>query len=131
MPHVLIGSASMQDYVEVILDLTEGYGSARVSDIADRLDVTKPSVTQMMDSLKKEGLVEQEPYGPVKLTSAGRELAAKVRLRHRLLKKFLVETLDVDPAVADQDACLMEHVVSPETMEKLAEFLLAASVIKH
>ena len=127
MPQALTGSASMQDYLEVILDLTEKKGAARVADIAGCLDVTMPSVTQMINNLRKRELVRQQPYGPVGLTTAGRSLAIKIRRRHRLLKEFLVTVLQVEPKIADRDACLIEHVVSPETMEKLIEFLAAAA----
>lgn len=123
MPHVLTGSSSMQDYLEAILDLAEKDGLVRVSDIASRLSISKPSVTQMIENLKKQELVKQEPYGPVELTGAGRELATKVRQRHRLLKKFLIDVLEVDPEIAERDACMIEHVISPQTMEKLVEFL--------
>lgn len=122
MPHVLTGSSSMQDYLEAILDLAEKDGLVRVSDIASRLSISKPSVTQMIENLKKQELVKQEPYGPVELTGAGRELATKVRQRHRLLKKFLIDVLEVDPEIAERDACMIEHVISPQTMEKLVEF---------
>ncbi|HHV07839.1 MAG TPA: metal-dependent transcriptional regulator [Firmicutes bacterium] len=127
MPHVLTGSSSMQDYLEAILDLAEKDGLVRVSDIASRLSISKPSVTQMIENLKKQELVKQEPYGPVELTGAGRELATKVRQRHRLLKKFLIDVLEVDPEIAERDACMIEHVISPQTMEKLVEFLAVFS----
>ena len=128
MPYVLTGSSSMQDYLEAILDLTEKDGLVRVSDIASQLNVTKPSVTQMIENLKKQELVKQEPYGPVELTGVGRELATKVRQRHRLLKQFLIDVLEVDPEIAERDACMIEHVISPQTMEKLVEFLPVVSL---
>lgn len=127
MADILPGSSSMQDYLKAILEITERNGSARVSDIADRLRVTKPSVTQMMDNLERKGLVKQEPYSPVGLTSAGLELAVRVKERHKLLEKFLIEVLGVAPEIAEQDACMIEHVVSPQTMEKLVEYLAAES----
>ncbi len=69
------------------------------------------------------GLVEQESYGPIKLTATGKEQALKVQKRHRMLRKFLIEILGVDPTTAEEDACLMEHAISPQTMDKLVEFL--------
>ncbi len=128
MSHALTGSSSMQDYLEAILDLAEKDGLARVSDIASQLNVSKPSVTQMIENLKNKELVKQDPYGPVELTTTGRELATKVRQRHRLLKRFLINVLGVDSKIAERDACMIEHVVSPETMEKLVEFLAAMSL---
>ncbi|NLJ33816.1 MAG: metal-dependent transcriptional regulator [Firmicutes bacterium] len=128
MADILPGSSSMQDYLKAILEITEKNGSARVSDIASRLDVTKPSVTQMVNNLENKGLVKQEPYGPVGLTAAGRELAIRVRERHMLLEKFLVEVLGVAMEIAQRDACMIEHVVSPQTMEKLVEYLANVSL---
>ncbi|TEB16727.1 Transcriptional regulator MntR [Pelotomaculum sp. FP] len=117
-------SSSMQDYLEAILNLSEkDDGLARITDIANMLSIAKASVSQAISSLKDLGLVAQERYGPVELTCAGRELAIKVRHRHRTLRKFLVEVLGVDPKIAEKDACLMEHVVSQQTLEKFMEFL--------
>ncbi len=116
-------SSAMQDYLEVILELSEKVESVRVTDIASRLNIAKASVTQAVSGLKGMGLVAQERYGLVQLTRTGREEAIKVRNRHRTLRKFLVEILGVDYRIAEKDACLMEHVVSPQTMEKLIQFL--------
>lgn len=116
-------SSAMEDYLEVILDLSEKAGVVRVTDIAAKLNIAKASVTQAINGLKELGLVAQDRYGPVELTRTGKELAIKVRHRHRTLRKFLVEVLGVEPKIAEKDACLMEHVVSPQTMEKLVEYL--------
>jgi DtxR family Mn-dependent transcriptional regulator len=116
-------SSAMEDYLEVMLELAEREGIIRVTDIAAALNIAKASVTQAVTNLKDLGMVTQERYGPVQLTSAGRECAVKVRQRHRLLRKFLIEVLGVNPRIAEKDACLMEHVVSPQTMEKLVSFL--------
>jgi len=116
-------SSAMQDYLEVILDLSETEGAVRVTDIANRLSIAKASVSQAVRTLKGAGLVTQERYGTVRLTRAGREQAVEVRRRHRTLRRFLVEVLGVNPRIAERDACLMEHAISPQTMEKLVEFL--------
>lgn len=117
-------TAAMEDYLETILSLmASGEGSVRVTDIAERLSIAKPSVTQALGVLKEMGLVEQERYGRVYLTTAGIKAARNVSQRHRLLRKFLVEVLGVDPATADKDACQMEHAVSPATMERLVTWL--------
>ncbi len=116
-------SSSMEDYLEAILSLYEELKEVRVTDIASKLQVTKASVTQAIQSLKKDGLVTQEKYGLVELTQKGKSLAEKVKYRHLILKKFLIEVLGVNPKIAEKDACLMEHVVSLQTMEKLIEFM--------
>ncbi|HON86670.1 MAG: metal-dependent transcriptional regulator [Firmicutes bacterium] len=119
-------SSSIEDYLEAILALSEidpQDQSVRVTDIAERLQIAKPSVTAALNVLKEKGLVTQERYGKVFLTPEGRKRALVVQRRHRVLRKFLVDVLGVGEKVAENDACLMEHAVSPETMEKLIEFL--------
>ncbi len=117
-------TAAMEDYLEAILSLmASGEGSVRVTDIAEKLSIAKPSVTQALGVLKEMGLVEQERYGRVYLTVEGMKTARSVSQRHRVLREFLVEVLGVDPATADKDACQMEHAVSPATMERLVRWL--------
>jgi DtxR family Mn-dependent transcriptional regulator len=116
-------SASIEDYLETILVLSETDKAVRVTDIAKKLDVAKPSVTAAINTLKEMGLVTQERYGKVFLTPSGREHAVRVKRRHRVLRAFLIQILGVSPDTADKDACLMEHVISSETMEKLVLFL--------
>jgi len=116
-------SASMQDYLEAILELEESGEAVRVTDIANKLQIAKASVNQTLNKFKKKGLVRQEMYGPVELTKEGRHMAEKVRQTHRQIKRFLIEVLNVDPEIAEEDACRMEHAVSAHTMERLTEFL--------
>lgn len=116
-------SASLEDYLEIILDLSEKEIEARITDIAERLNIAKASVSQAIKHLKELGLIEHEKYGAVALTDRGRQKAIEVRRRHKTISRFLVEVLGVDPKIAEKDACLMEHVVSPQTFERLVEFL--------
>lgn len=117
-------SASLQDYLEVILNLSYRQDTVRVTDIAESLNLTKPSVAQALKQLRKQGLIEQSPYGPVELTSQGRDCAVIIRRRHEVLKSFLVKVLNLDQETAEKDACQMEHAVSSETIERLVNFLL-------
>ena len=116
-------SASREDYLEAIMELSEGGEAVRVTDVALRLHVAKASVSQGIAALKRMGLVSQERYGRISLSSRGVEQAARVIDRHRILRKFLVEMLGVDAKVAEKDACMMEHVVSPETLSRIVAFL--------
>ncbi|HOB86450.1 MAG TPA: metal-dependent transcriptional regulator [Bacillota bacterium] len=116
-------SSSLQDYLEAILVLSRTGEPVRVTDIAAYLNLAKPSVTQALGTLREQGLIEQERYGPVKLTARGKNYAVVVKRRHEVLLSFLVNFLGVSPRVAEKDACLMEHAVSSETIEKLAQFL--------
>lgn len=117
-------SASMQDYLEGILNLSCQQEAVRVTDIAERLKLTKPSVAQALKQLRLLGLIKQSHYGPVQLTEKGQQYALIVRRRHQVLRSFLVEVLGLDHQAAEKDACQMEHAVSSETIEKLIGFLV-------
>lgn len=123
MPEKSELSASMQDYMEAILELEESEDSVRVTDVANKLHIAKASVNQTVQKFKEMGLVHQQTYGPVELTPEGRNVADKVRQKHRKLRQFLVEVLGVDSKIAEEDACRMEHAVSLQTMDRLTDFL--------
>jgi len=123
LPHSLPVTSSLQDYLEVILNLHQEKKTARVTDIADRLNIAKPSVIQALALLKEKGLIKQDPYGPVELTEKGRRYAIRVRHRHKIIYGFLTQVLGVSPDEAERDACLMEHDLSNETFERLLEYL--------
>lgn len=113
---------SQQDYLEAILDLSQGEGSVRSIDIATTLGFSRASVNKAIQSLKAQGFIEHEHYGQITLTDSGLLEARAVRRRHNLLKTFLMQILGVDETVAEEDACRMEHVVSPQSLEKLESF---------
>ncbi len=116
-------TASLQDCLEVILNLVQERESARVTDIAERLDIAKPSVIQALALLKEKGLIAQDRYGPVELTEEGRNYALKIKHRHKVIYGFLTQVLGVSAAAAEKDACLMEHDLSRETFDRLLQFL--------
>ncbi|RPF42574.1 DtxR family iron (metal) dependent repressor [Thermodesulfitimonas autotrophica] len=118
-------SPALEDYLEAILELADTNKVVRVTDIAARLGIAKPSVAQALGHLKRLGLVTQERYGPVWLTEEGRAQAAEVRRRHRALFYFLTAVLGVPASVAERDACRMEHVISSQTMDRLLAFLVS------
>ncbi len=112
-----------ENYLETIFRLEELSGPVRSIDVANALGVSRPSVNKAVSVLKKAGMVEQQPYGRISLTPRGREQAMAVDLRHRTLKRFLIRVLGVEENTAEVDACRMEHVVSPETMRRLAAYI--------
>jgi DtxR family Mn-dependent transcriptional regulator len=130
MTSILNLSAARQDYLEVILNLTEKQDKVRITDIAATLGIAKASVNEAVNILAELKLVKQEKYGPVELTTEGKEQAVKVRYRHRMLARFLTDILHVDPKTAEKDACLIEHVVSPVTLLRLTEYLEQAAPLK-
>ena len=113
---------SLEDYLEEIHVLILEKGRARVRDVAHDLHVKMPSVVKAITELKKLELVNQEPYGDIELTPKGRKLAANVLGRHKLLKAFLVK-LNVPEETADNDACLMEHILSATTLDRIRAFV--------
>ena len=113
---------SSEDYIEAMHVLIRETGRARVRDVAKALNVKMPSVVKAISELKKLELVVQEPYGDIELTEKGLRCATLILGRHTLLKAFL-EKLGVPEKVADRDACLMEHILSAETLDRIRSFL--------
>ena len=116
-------SSSSQDYLEAILELSTENKGVRVTDIANKLNIKKASVTQAINILSEEGLVLRERYGPVFLTTKGFEEAEREKIKHSLLKYFFEKILGVEKEIAEKDACLIEHSLSEETFLYFAEFL--------
>lgn len=111
-----------EEYLEVIYELISEKGQARVSDIAVRLRISPASVTEMVQKLKKNGLVTQVRYSPIKLTEKGTKIAEIVRRRHDILKAFL-QLLGINEEVAERDACEIEHNVNQETVKRLTSLI--------
>jgi DtxR family Mn-dependent transcriptional regulator len=112
---------SLEDYLETIYVLISEDRPAQVRDVAKLLNVKMPSVVKAIHELKKLDLVTQEPYANIELTAKGLRLAKLVLNRHRLLCSFLVK-LGVSRRTADKDACLMEHILSAETLDKIRKY---------
>ena len=117
-------SRAGEDYLEAIyrISLQEG-ASVRSVDVAEQLGVSKASVNKALSTLKEAGMVEQNRYGRVTLTAEGERYAALVWRAHRALRLFLERDLGVASETADAEACLMEHVLSADTMERLIGYL--------
>ena len=116
-------SRSDEDYLEAILVIGLEQGLVRIKDLAQRLQVKAPSVATAVRKLAEEGLVEHESYGHVELTSRGFELAQDVNNRHRLLFRFLHDFLGLSDDTSETDACEIEHGLSPETINRIIQFL--------
>lgn len=114
--------AVLEDYAEMISDLIEEMGEARVTDIAARMGVTHPTATKAVARLKREGLVTSRPYRGVFLTDAGADLAERVRARHRTVVDLLI-AIGVPVQTAELDAEGMEHHVSETTLAAFEAFL--------
>ena len=116
-------SPNMENYLETIHLLQMENGYVRVKDIAGMMEITMPSVSSAMKTLEKQGLVQHPRYDHIMLTPRGRTIAEELCRRHRLIKDFLSRVLGLDHEIAERDACVIEHVISPETVEGLSRFL--------
>lgn len=116
-------STAHEDYLETILRLSEEQGEVRISDIAERLGVRLPPVTRAIQALAQQGHVEHEARRDVQLTDEGRRMAEALSHRHADIVVLLAQVLGVRPEVAEEDACQIEHGISPETAQRLHEFL--------
>lgn len=116
-------SSSGEDYLEAIYQLGGAESSVRSVDLAEKLDVSKASVNKAINNLKSAGLVEQPHYGDITLTERGLHYARDVQSRHEVLTEFLTEVLGVDPERSQEEACMMEHAISDETLASWIEFM--------
>jgi DtxR family Mn-dependent transcriptional regulator len=115
-------SASVGDYLKAIWEVA-GSGAASTKDVAERLSIAPPSVTNMFARLQEMGLVDYERYRGASLTERGREEALRLVRRHRLIETFLLEHLGYSWQEVHEEAERLEHAVSDAFTERLAEFL--------
>jgi DtxR family Mn-dependent transcriptional regulator len=116
-------SPSLEDYMETIYVVKKDLGSVRTKDIAKKLNVSLPSVTEAIQKLSKNNFLQHKKYGKVSLTAKGRKAAKDVYKRHKILLNFFTDTLKVNKDVAEKDACRTEHMLSQVTLNKLTKFL--------
>ena len=109
---------SAENYLETILIIGNRKPQVRSIDIAKELNFSKPSVSVAMKNLRLNGYIQMDHEGFITLTPSGKAIADKIYERHRLLSSWL-EQLGVDPKVASEDACRMEHVISAESFEAI------------
>ncbi len=105
-------------YLETILVLSKTHPSVRAIDVSEEMGFSKPSVSRALAILKNDGYVSSDANGYLTLTDSGKQIAEKIYERHTLLSQFLV-SLGVDPEVAAEDACKMEHHISDQSFEAL------------
>lgn len=113
---------SAENYLETILVLSQRQSFVRSIDIANELSFSKPSVSVAMKNLRQNDLILVDGDGHITLTPSGLAIAAKVYERHTLLSDMLIH-LGVDPSVATEDACRIEHVISEESFRALKKHL--------
>jgi DtxR family transcriptional regulator, Mn-dependent transcriptional regulator len=118
-------SASTEEYLEALYNLTKDGRTAGTSDVSKKLNIAPASVTEMLKKLDEEKLVKYFPYQGVVLTPAGYKIAEKMTRKHRLLEYFLHEVLKIGNDKVHKEACAMEHSLSDEAERALCRTLKA------
>lgn len=109
-------------YLETILVLSRKSSYVRAIDVGEYMGYSKPSVSRAMGLLKAGHYITVDDLGGIHLTDAGREVAERIYERHTYLTRFLVG-LGVNPEVAAEDACRIEHVISSESFHAIKDSL--------
>jgi DtxR family manganese transport transcriptional regulator len=110
-----------EDYLEIIADLLNSNGEARIVDIANILDIAQATANKTIQRLQNQGYVKKEPYRSIFLTLRGQELASISKKKHIIVLTFL-KNLGLDKKTAEADAEGIEHHVSQKTLKKMEHF---------
>ncbi len=116
---------SGENYLEAILMVSEKQKDVHAIDIVNELNFSKPSVSIMLKKLKDEGYIEIDEHSHITLTDKGMPIAEKIYERHKVLTQLLLD-LGVSEEIAEDDACKIEHDLTPETfaaIKKAAKML--------
>ncbi len=119
-------SVSLEDYIEEIYIQILKNGNAKVTEIANKLNVKKASVTGALNVLSEKKLINYAPYSPITLTQKGEDIAKNILTKHENIASFFVNVLGADKNEAVEIACKMEHIVSEKifnNMIKLTDFI--------
>jgi len=116
-------SESLEDYLEVILELEQDHKVARAKDIAEKMGFQRSSVTGALKSLGEKGLINYAPYSFITLTTKGAKIAKEITRCHNVLKDFLFRVLQTEDEKADAIACRMEHAIDRSTVNMLVKFI--------
>lgn len=114
---------SGEDYIETIYLLKKKKGTVRSIDVANELGFSRPSVSRAVGILKDNGLITVAADGELVLTEEGLKTAKSVYEKHKNLTTFLMMTTGVNETVAENDACRIEHIISPETFKGIKKFI--------
>ena len=116
-------SISKEDYLRSIYHLMEENQDVKSVDVAEYLNVTKPSVSEMLRNLDNDGLIQYKKYSKIKLKKKGYNLAQNLTARHRIIETFLRDTIKLNPQKIHYEANKLEHGFSDESIMKLSKLL--------
>lgn len=118
---------TIEDYVELVFDLQKNNEKVHTSVIANKFNINPASVTEVIQKLDVEGYVNYEKYSGTTLTAKGLKLAKQIKNKHDNITEFLI-LLGVNKKIAEEDACEMEHILHPSTMDIITKFV---EVVQH
>lgn len=116
-------TANKEDYLRGLYILEEEKDEIKSIDLANYLNVSKPSVSEMIQELNREGLVSHKKYSKLRFTSKGRKIAKKLTSKHRLIELFLKNILKIESKNIHDEAHRLEHAFSDESITKLRKML--------
>jgi DtxR family transcriptional regulator, Mn-dependent transcriptional regulator len=118
-----MNSRNREDYLRGLYILEERNKKIKSIDLAKYLNVSKPSVSEMMRVMDREGLVQYKRYSELKFTPKGRMLAAKLTYKHRIIETFLKNILKIKKSTIHEEAHKLEHAFSDESIERIRKLL--------
>lgn len=118
---------SLINYLEQIYILQQISDDVRVTDVAKSMNLSKPSVNRAMNTLIERGYIIHEHYGSIKLTNKGVKIAESTQESNRIIKKFLVEFLGIEPKTASKESNQIAYIISKGTRKKLKKYMKKAS----
>src|SRR3989338_5733706 len=120
-----------EDYLRVMHHLNDEKGVIKSSEIAVYLNISKPSVSEMLTKLYDNKLIENPSYSDIKLTKKGMAEAVKITNKHRVIERFLQDTLKISKNKVHEEAHKLEHAFSDNVLFKLNEFLNHPKTCPH
>ena len=114
---------SLEEYLYSIYALSKEGEGARVTDIANKMEVTKASTNNALNQLKEQGLINYEKYKNITLTKEGLARGKYIERRHELFRKFLKDIIKTDPHLVEQETERLAHCISCHTAAKLEKFI--------
>jgi DtxR family Mn-dependent transcriptional regulator len=116
-------SKALEEYIKTMYVLKKQNGNIRVTDIANKMQCTKPSVNKALNNLKEEKLINYETYGTIELTEEGENLAKKILEAYDIVYLFLKEVLNLNDENAQSEAEKIKSTITDETINKLAKYV--------
>ena len=116
-------SKSLEDYLKTMYILKKNNGNIRVTDIAEKMNCSKPSVNKAINNLKENGFVNYESYGTIEITPEGEDLAKKILETYDIVFLFLKDVLGIESEKAKYEAEKMKSSMSDDTINSLAKYV--------